>query len=101
MPEFVKPVIGNFCWVEANLDDPARGKAFYGELFGWAAEDVAMPQGTYTLLKLGERQVAGLLAMPAGAKKMGAPPHWLNYVAVEDVPAAARKAEGLGAKIML
>jgi predicted enzyme related to lactoylglutathione lyase len=100
MPEFINPVIGNFCWVEANLADPARGKGFYGELFGWAAEDMPMPQGTYTMFKLGSRQVAGMLDLPEGARKMGAPSHWLNYVAVDDVASATRKAEELGAKVL-
>jgi predicted enzyme related to lactoylglutathione lyase len=101
MPEYSKPVIGSFCWVEANLEDPAAGKGFYGELFGWKGEDVATPLGTYTLLKIGNNQVGGLLELPENARKMGAPPHWLSYVAVSEIGAGTKKAESLGAKVLL
>lgn len=101
MPEFTKPVVGNFCWIEANLEDPERGKGFYGELFGWQFEDMPMPQGTYSMFKIGDKQVAGLLRLPEAAQKMGAPPHWLSYVAVEDVASSSKKAESLGAKVLM
>ncbi|MBZ0252584.1 MAG: VOC family protein, partial [Candidatus Methylomirabilis sp.] len=45
-------------------------------------------------IDMGEGAGGGL--MRAGA---GEPPHWLNYVIVEDVAAKAREAEGTGAKV--
>lgn len=102
MPEFSKPVVGNFCWIEANVNDPPAAKRFYGELFGWKGEDMPMgDMGTYTLLKLGDKQVGGLLRMPENAKKMGAPSHWLQYVAVSDIGAGTKKAQELGANILM
>jgi predicted enzyme related to lactoylglutathione lyase len=100
MPEFSKPVPGNFCWIEANLEDPARGKGFYGELFGWSFQDMPMPSGTYTMMTLGDKQIAGLMKLPEEAKKMGAPPHWLSYVAVDDAQRATDKAKELGGKVL-
>ena len=99
MPVAKTPIVGNFCWVEANLENPAKGKAFYSELFGWKIEDMKMPVGEYTMMKLGDDQVAGILPLPENAKKMGAPPHWLTYVAVKDAKEATKKAEKLGAKV--
>lgn len=101
MTKFDEPVIGNFCWIEANLENPERGKGFYGELFGWKSQDLDMPIGRYTMLRLGDDLVAGLLPMPVNAKKMGAPPHWLGYVAVADVQAATKKATALGGRVFL
>ena len=102
MPEFSTPVVGNFCWIEANVDDPQGEKRFYGELFGWTWDDMPMGDvGTYTLLKLGEKQVAGLVRLPDNAKKMATPSHWLQYVAVNEVDTATKKAQGLGAKVLL
>src|SRR5215207_1698128 len=51
---------GTFCWVDLVTTDPASAKAFYGELFGWEAEDVpAGEAGTYTMLRSAEtRSVA-------------------------------------------
>lgn len=101
MPEFAKPVPGNFCWVEALLEDPDRGKGFYGELFGWASQAVPSPLGTYNMMHIGGKFVAGLGKLVEQAKKMGAPPHWLNHVAVTSAAEATEKAKGLGAKVLL
>jgi uncharacterized protein len=41
---------GTFCWVDLTTTDPAGAKTFYGELFGWEAEDMpAGEAGTYRL----------------------------------------------------
>jgi predicted enzyme related to lactoylglutathione lyase len=42
---------GTFCWVDLATTDPAGAKTFYGELFGWEAEDMpAGEAGTYMML---------------------------------------------------
>jgi len=44
---------GTFCWVDLTTIDSASAKSFYGELFGWEAEDMpAGEAGTYTMLIL-------------------------------------------------
>ena len=44
---------GTFCWVDLATTDPAGAKAFYGELFGWEAEDIPVGEaGAYTMLRL-------------------------------------------------
>ncbi|HTM43644.1 MAG TPA: hypothetical protein VL137_01745, partial [Polyangiaceae bacterium] len=70
MPKFPKPVVGNFCWADANLEDPARGKEFYSELFGWTVQDIEMGGGVYTMFNKGNNTVAGALKLPENAKKM-------------------------------
>jgi predicted enzyme related to lactoylglutathione lyase len=91
--DYPKQGPGLFCWEELLTTDPKRMVAFYGEVFGWAHEEVEMPMGTYRILKAGDAHVGGVMQMPPGVP---APPHWLSYVAVADVDATARKVKKLG-----
>src|SRR5205814_148660 len=51
----------------------------------------------YTMFKQDGQKVAGLMQQPHDQ----APAHWLAYVEVENVDAAAKKAGGMGAKILM
>lgn len=87
---------GTFCWVELATTDPGGAKAFYGELFGWEAED--MPVGeemTYTVQRLGGDDICGLYELPADQREQGVPPYWHTLVSVESADAAAEKARSL------
>jgi uncharacterized protein len=96
-----------FVHVELNTTDVDKAKKFYGQLFDWKLEDVAMgpggppgllaSEGRYTMIKPGTGTGGGMLKQPVP----GAPSFWLAYVAVEDVAASTQKAKSLGAKIML
>ena len=67
---------GTFCWVDLATTDPAGAKAFYGELFGWEAEDMpAGEAGMYTMLSLDGDEVGGLYELDADRREMGVPPH--------------------------
>lgn len=92
---------GTFCWFECGSKDASKSKAFYTGLFGWTAADMPMPgdTGTYTLLRAGEADVAGLYEL-TGPQFDGVPSHWLSYVAVEDVDETARKVGALGGKVV-
>lgn len=91
---------GTFCWVDLATTDPAGAKAFYGELFGWEAEDMpAGEAGTYTMLSLDGDEVCALYELEAGRREMGIPPHWFHYVSVEDVDATAARASELGGTV--
>jgi predicted enzyme related to lactoylglutathione lyase len=94
-PGYPKQGAGLFCWEELLTTDPKRMLAFYGEVFGWTNEAVQMPMGTYHILKAGDAHVGGVMQMPPGAP---AKPHWLSYVATDDVDRTAAKAAQLGAK---
>ena len=100
MTEIMKPTSGTFCWVELATTDPAAGKRFYQELLGWNTNDLEMGI-TYTLADIGDgKYVAGMMELPPPAKAMGAPPRWMGYVAVADIPAAIAKATSLGGKVV-
>jgi predicted enzyme related to lactoylglutathione lyase len=85
-----------FVHVELNTTDVNKAKAFYGSLFDWKLEDVPVPGGSYTLIKVGEGTGGGIMKHPVP----GAPSAWLAYVSVDDVAAATKKAKSMGATIM-
>lgn len=90
--------MGNpFVHVELNTTDVDRAKDFYGHLFDWKLEDMAMgPSGTYTVISVGDGTGGGLLKNPMP----GIPSFWLAYVLVDEIGSATRKAKSLGAKIV-
>jgi predicted enzyme related to lactoylglutathione lyase len=86
-----------FVHVELNSTDVDRSKSFYTQLFDWKLQDVEMSPGmTYTTIGVGEGTGGGMMKQLIP----GAPSFWLSYVLVDDIDAATRKAEALGAKVM-
>jgi predicted enzyme related to lactoylglutathione lyase len=87
---------GRFVWHELMTTDMEAAKAFYGSVVGWGTQDTPMPGMNYSLFMLGDTHVAGLMNLPEEACRMGAPPSWIGYVAVDDVDASAEQAKRLG-----
>jgi uncharacterized protein len=85
-----------FVHLELNTTDLERAKKFYGELLDWKLQDMSMPQGTYTMVDVGQGTGGGMMTqlMP------GAGSAWMPYVDVADVGAATAKAKSLGASVM-
>jgi uncharacterized protein len=87
---------GALCWADLSTGDPARAQKFYSELFGW---EISPGEGKdasgYLHIKNGGRFIGGI--QPAEQRNPNAPPHWLIYLNVADVDAAAAKAKELGA----
>jgi predicted enzyme related to lactoylglutathione lyase len=90
---------GAFSWFELMTSDVDGAKKFYANLFGWATEAMPMGDMNYTIVKVGEEGLGGIMATPPQAA--GSPPNWGVYVTVNDVDATARKAEELGGKIIV
>lgn len=90
---------GAFSWCELMTSDAEAATHFYTELFGWSVEKMPMADMTYTVVKTGEEGIGGIMPMSADAQ--GMPPQWGVYVTVDDVDAVAKKAEELGAKIVM
>ena len=90
---------GRFVWYELMTTDLKAAAAFYAKVVGWGMHDASMPGMSYTLLTVGETSVGGLMTLPEDAKRMGAQPRWLGYVAVDDVDAAARRISQLGGAV--
>jgi uncharacterized protein len=86
-----------FVHVELHTNDLPKAKRFYSELFDWKLEDVSMPDGTYTMINVGEGTGGGMMVNP----EPKAPPTWVAYVGVDDVKASTQRAKDLGATIHL
>src|SRR5262245_48248110 len=90
---------GRFVWYELMTTDTGAAKAFYGKVAGWKTQDMPMPGMTYTMLLAGETAMGGLMDLPEASRKMGVPPNWMGYVAVDDVDASAAQAKRLGGNV--
>jgi hypothetical protein len=86
-----------FVHVELHTTDVNKAKDFYGKLFDWKFDDMPMPQGTYTMIGVGEGTGGGMMQQ----MQPGAPSSWLAYVLVDDIKASTEKAKSLGAKVMM
>jgi predicted enzyme related to lactoylglutathione lyase len=83
---------------ELDTRDPDGAVRFYGAVFGWDHEPVEQAGAVvYGQLKLDGRLVAGLLPMgPAFPAQM--PVAWVTYFGVEDLEAAASRAQERGGR---
>jgi uncharacterized protein len=92
------PGLGEFCWNELVTQDPTAAAVLYRETFAWTSEAKDMgPAGTYTILKRGAKQAAGIMK----AMDPRAPSMWLGYVVVENVDASFEKAKKLEASALV
>ncbi len=91
---------GTFSWNELLTNDVEASREFYTQLFGWAAEASPSPGGEYTVFKIGDQQIGGMMQLPARAQEAGASSYWGSYITVDNVDDMARKAEELGAAIL-
>jgi predicted enzyme related to lactoylglutathione lyase len=92
---------GTFCWPELYSGPAADSKRFYSSLFGWKSSDMHMPEGDYTIFKLGDQSVSAMYQMKEDRSRAGVVPHWNSYVAVSNADETARKAASLGGKVLM
>lgn len=99
------PKHGSFCWNELATSNLEICKTFYSELLGWKLERSAAvgeemeyvefaPEGS---CKLGGMYQMGKEYCDGAGEMM--PPHWMSYIAVDDVDASAAKVWELGGKV--
>jgi predicted enzyme related to lactoylglutathione lyase len=90
--------IGRFVWHELHTNDRGKAVKFYTQLMGWETKDVSMGPGEpYALCLMNGKDFAGITKSMAPAN---VPPHWLPYLATEDVDATAEKVKSHGGKVM-
>ncbi len=90
---------GRFVWYELATTDIEAAKAFYANVLGWGTTNASTPGSAYILFTADDVPVAGLMELPAKAAAVGAAPQWIGYVGVDDVDAAASRAEKLGGTV--
>ena len=90
---------GAFSWFELTTSDTEAAKEFYTGLLGWEVREMPMQDMTYTVIRVGGEDVAGIMGTPPGAENM--PPQWSNYITVDNVDATAAKAKELGGSVLV
>jgi predicted enzyme related to lactoylglutathione lyase len=85
---------GSFYWNELMTADPAAAASFFVALTGCRIDTMAMPEGDYRVMMLGDKPAGGIMTLAPGM-----PEGWFSYMAVDDVDAACAKVEELGGKI--
>src|SRR5579859_8193407 len=92
---------GSFCWIELSTTDQNATKNFYTSLFGWGVVDSPMgPNDFYSMFKLEGRDTGAACTLRKEQLEQGVPPHWMLYVAVQNVDETAAKAGQLGGKVL-
>jgi predicted enzyme related to lactoylglutathione lyase len=86
---------GAMSWNELLTRDTEAAKSFYGAVFGWGADDQDMDGMTYTMWRLGDAPVGGMLDMTDRVPDE-VPPNWTTYFNVDDCDATAANALDLG-----
>lgn len=91
---------GTFSWVENVTTDQEGAKAFYAAVLGWDYEDTPAGDGIYyTMAKLHGKRVAAIAPQQQDEIAQGIPPHWNNYVTVDDVDAISARVDELGGNL--
>jgi len=102
MSEITSYEPGRFCWIEIGTTDTAAAKKFYAELLDWEPQEVdAGPEGPYTMMRKGGKDVCGLYQLSEQQRSQGVPPHWLSYISVAGADEASRKATSLGGTVLM
>ena len=99
--EKAMPKHGEVCWTEIATNNLEACKGFYSELFGWKLkESKATGEMGMEYIEFGANESCPSGGMYQMGKEYGdAPPHWMSYVSVDDVDAAAAKVWELGGKV--
>jgi len=92
---------GSFAWYELLTTDADRARDFYTRVVGWQAEDAATAAFPYTVLRAGSADIGGLMELPPDARRMGATPRWVGYVAVDDVDDLVERLKRLGGSALV
>src|SRR5680860_337006 len=96
VPQRASAPIGAPCWVDLFTSDPDKSRAFYGELFGWTAEEAGEEYGGYVNFLEGGQSVAGCMRNDG---ESGMPDVWSVYLATDDARATADAAVANGGQV--
>ncbi|MFD7502634.1 VOC family protein [Streptomyces sp. NPDC059850] len=93
---------GSLCWTELHSPDPAEARAFYRTVFGWDAEEMSFPGGSYTVLSTAGGGKDGTFGGVAQLQEgHSTPPQWLPYFEVADCDRVVAKGQELGGSVLM
>jgi predicted enzyme related to lactoylglutathione lyase len=75
--------------------DPAKAQAFYTRIAGWGTQAWEGP-APYTMWTVDGAPIGGVMPLPPATPPT---PHWIAFIAVPDIDAAAKQAVSLGATV--
>jgi len=91
---------GEWIWSSLLVKNPKQETAFYKTLFGYDVYDLASEGDPEHYILSGDGYArASLNASPADSMRRH--PHWLNFVRVTDAADTAKKAVGLGGRVLV
>ncbi|MGI9056523.1 MAG: VOC family protein [Pyrinomonadaceae bacterium] len=96
MAEFTIPNHGEICWRELATGDSEKAQEFYKKLFGWNLEQSKVTEMDYQEIILDDKAFGGVMQMTKEWGDPLPPSHWMTYIAVDDVDAAATKIKEKG-----
>jgi predicted enzyme related to lactoylglutathione lyase len=83
-----------FVWHDLMTENGDQAVEFYRSLFDWTTEVVDLDEaGPYTMFRKGGKEAAGMVAMELPP---GLHPHWMSYIAVNDLEASLAELKELG-----
>jgi uncharacterized protein len=87
------------CWYELITHDLPRATRFYTDLFGWTAVERTLERvGPYTVARIGEQSVAGLMSIREEWGEVS--PRWQVYFAVDDCDRVTKEAAALKGRVI-
>src|SRR5690349_13237692 len=90
--------MSKFVWFEYVTQDVQKAKGFFGELFGWTAQEMPKSElGSYSMIASGDRTIGGYLPTPEGAPKEA---QWLSHLGVKSAAETAAQVQKLGGKLL-
>lgn len=96
------PKHGEFCWNDLATTNVEQCKQFYGGLFGWKFRENNATGMAYTEMSVDNQTFFGGMWQTdqcGDAAGEMPPPHWMTYVAVDDVDQTAAKVVELGGSV--
>ena len=86
---------GKFVWFEHASNDPKKAQKFYADVIGWKV--LPWGGGAYEMIQAGDTPET-MIGGYTDVKDSRA--HWISYVSVDDVDAAARDAAANGGRVI-
>ncbi|MGY3439157.1 MULTISPECIES: VOC family protein [unclassified Marinovum] len=87
-------------WTELNTHDVAGAKAYYTAVCGWTWDVMPMEDGEYHVAMAGDKMAAGVFDLAGMPELADMPAHWMTYLEVADVDAAAKTTTEMGGTVM-
>jgi uncharacterized protein len=88
-----------FAWYELLTTNAPAAQAFYSSVVGWETRDASTAAFPYTVFSAGSAEVGGLMELPPEARRLGAEPRWVGYIAVDDIDDSVERLKGLGGSV--